>query len=267
VRQVGFRPLDTAIVLDTLNVDLDLVLTPLTLRLDSIVVAASGPCVVPGPPDSVLHREAWALLQQLRTSAERFQVLSDSFPFYYDFERVVSDRSNAGVVLRRTVDTARYRSDARRSYRPGGMVQWGRGAESGQRVLRLPTLAHFADSAFVWNHCWSAAEPGDSLVGLAFRPAEQIVGADVEGTAWLDPVTFALRRIELALTHVQRALPNAAGVSSVMTFREWYPGLVLPAGIAGTTRAAPVRGTMQRVWSVTEDQRLLLVQHLTARLP
>ncbi len=268
VRQVGYQPLDTAFTVDSLNIELRLVMTPLALRLDSIVVAVSGPCRRPGPPDSGAAPRVHALLDQLRISAERFQLLSDSFPFYYDFERTMVDLSASGTVLRRIVDTARYRSDTRRSYLPGGVVAWGRGAESGRRVIHLPTLAHFADSTFVWSHCWTAAEAGeDSLVALRFRPVDSIIGADIEGTVFLDAAHYQLRRAELYLTRVTRALPTAAAVTSVMTFRELYPGLVLPATIAGTTRAAIVPGMTRRVWTATEDQRLLRVNFLRAFRP
>lgn len=266
-RQVGYRPLDTTIVVDSLNLELELVMAPLTLQLDSIVVTAQGPCRAGGPPDSAAHREAFTLLQQLRTSAERFQLLSDSFPFRYDFERTVTDLSLSDRVLRRVTDTARYRSDVRHSYRPGEVVGWGYGAAAGARVLRLPTLAHFADSLFVWSHCWStAAAPSDSLVALAFSPLETVTGSDIEGIVLLDARTFRLRRAELRLTHVTQALPDAAAITTTMAFREWYAGLVVPSDIRGVTRAAALRGTTRRVWTVREDQRLLQLQHVRTRL-
>lgn len=268
VRQVGYRPLDTAIVVADEPLDLTLTVEPLLLRLDSIVVAVVGPCRRPGPPDSVTSGEAHALLQQLRTSSARYQLLSDSFPFLYDFQRTVRNLSMSDVEVSRVVDTARYRSDRRHSYRPGEMVEWGRGAEFGQRVLRLPTLAHFGDSAFVWSHCWSTpgTVPGDSLVALTFRPAEQLVGADVEGTVFLDADSFQLRAAELRLTHVNQALPSAAAVTTTMRFREEHPGLVVPAEIVGMTRAAPERGIRRRVWTVVEEQRLLGLRYVRARL-
>lgn len=263
LRQVGYFPVDTALSIGG-PATLNLVMRPLPVNLAPIVVAGRGGCIEPGLPDSIADPRAFALLEQLRISAERFVFLSDSFPFEFEVSRTFTDSNAAGRQLQTMADTIQYRSDIRPPYRPGQVISSGKGAGGGYRLYRLPTLAEFADPSFIFNHCWTAGGPqADTVIyaALSFAPPASLRTSDVEGTFYLDVRSMQLDRAELRLTHVQQVLPEGSTVHATVHFQAMFPGMVVPSGIIGRARAARRSGRYQA--SVTsEHQRLLRLRLL-----
>ena len=262
LRQVGYFPVDTTLSISG-PATLNLVMRPLPVDLAPIVVAGRGGCIEPGLPDSAADPRAFALLGQLRISAERFVFLSDSFPFEFEVSRTFTDSNAAGRQLQAMADTIQYRSDVRPPYRAGEVISSGKGAGGGYRMYRLPTLAEFADPSFIFNHCWTAGPAGtDSIyAALSFAPPTSLRTPDVEGTFYLDVRSMQLDRAELRLTRVQQVLPEGSTVHAIVHFQSMFPGMVVPSGVIGRARSARRSGRYQA--SVTsEHQRLLRLRLL-----
>jgi len=260
VRQIGFSPYDTTVVVPPEG---EVVLAPhlgrITVQLSEINVSARGTCERPGPPDPVLHPQLAIVFDQLRENAERYLLLADSYPAEYQMARDFGDLTAAGEVVVRHRDTVALRTDARWRYVPGHVItEPGR---DGRRLL-LPTLPDLADSAFQAGHCWYLpgldTATGGRLVRVDFVPPVWLRAPDVEGSAWLDPSTYQVRRATVRLTNPSRADWRIRELTVDMSFREIVPSIVLLAHISAVTRTAPVLGRQVR----TEEQRLLAVHFL-----
>ncbi len=85
-----------------------------------------------------------------------------------------------------------------------------------EREYYLPDADVIMSSTFMAGHCFSVVEReatkgAPRAVGLAFRPMLKRIVGEVEGTLWLDPVTAALRQMDVSFLIPERArdLPNA----------------------------------------------------------
>jgi hypothetical protein len=259
VRQIGFSPYDTTV---TVPPEGDVVLAPhlrrITVQLSEITVSARGTCERPGPPDPALHPQLAIVFGQLRENAERYLLLADSYPAEYRMERTLGDLDAAGEIRAPHRDTVALRTDARWHYVPGRVITE---ESNGQRLL-LPTLPDLADSAFQAAHCWylpglDTATAG-GLLRVDFAPPVRLRAPDVEGSAWLDPSTYQVRRATVRLTNPSRADWRVGGLTVEMNFREIVPSIVLLDRISAVTRTLPVLG--QQVHA--EEQRLLAVRFL-----
>ena len=272
VRQVGFRPFDTTVV-KVVNVPLSVTvaLERLAVELSQITVVAERHCTDPGAPDSAVSRELASIFGQLRENADRFAFLADSYPYRYRIQRTFTDYDNTNRIIRTTIDTVQYQSNARARYRPGEVVGFGPGPSRTQaRILKLPTLSDLADSAFLSSHCFSfggTSQRGqDRLVRFEFRPAETLRTADIEGDVELDARTYQVRRATVKLTRAGRAMPGLLSAADTMTFAELYPNIVLPQRVQGTLVPSPEYGVQRKVGRSTEVQQLLDV-HFVRALP
>src|ERR1041384_7136324 len=95
VRQIGYAPLDTQIVVrDGRPAVVQIALRHLAIELPPVTVAA-GRCTTPGPPassDTALR----AVFDQLEENARRFELLADSYPFRYTLVLSVREVSLRG---------------------------------------------------------------------------------------------------------------------------------------------------------------------------
>lgn len=72
-------------------------------------------------------------------------------------------------------------------------------AEDGSRVFYGPDSRLLATDWFLGSYCFGLVvpeAPGDTLVGLSFRPQESRRRTDVRGTLWMDRRDLGLRRLE-----------------------------------------------------------------------
>lgn len=263
-RAIGYSPFDTTITVAGEPIVLLVTLRPLAFELPPVIVAALGPCRRPGPPSPEDEPELAAIFDQLRETAARFQLLSDGYPFRYWLERRMWDERPGRGESPAAVDTAEYRSNVRRQYRPGNLIEREPKVRGG-RVLRLPTLVDLADSTFHRAHCFGLAGV-DSLDGrtqwrVDFAPAERLRSPDVGGTAWLDTDTYQLWRLTLRLTRPERALSTIRSLEATVTFDYLLPAVTVPALIASTTQA----GRGRRQVTIHEEQRLIGLHFVGAR--
>ena len=264
-RQVGYRPLDTTVVVTgDRTVEVTLTLEHLVVQLDEIRVVArsdtSGRCTAPGPPDPATYPEFAAIFDQLHQNAERYWMLADSYPAVYRMERRFGrpDRYNNRHVLVERTDTVELRTDARWRYAPGRVLADVPAPRGGTELqVNLPGLPDFADTTFLMNHCFELGGTdkmeGRTYVRLDFRAAERITDPDANGSAFLDPETYLIRFVRMRLTRADRAATGLEGLEATVAFREVVPSLVLP------DRISSVQATYVRTAEVedVEEQRMV----------
>src|ERR1700752_862278 len=234
VRQIGYVPLDTQIVLRAdLPTSLLVVMRRLAGQVPPVRVVRSGPCPQPGPPDREVPPALAAVFDQLMENARRLQLLADSYPFHYRLERSQREVGHRGDSLRARIDTMEFdQNETRRRYRPGLVVTAGTGPFSGYTVVTLASLHELGDGAFHESHCFRLAGrdtiEGEALVRIDFEPADNLPSADIAGSAYLDSVTYGLKFTETRLTHPERSeLRDVRSVVARTRFRDIAPGIAL----------------------------------------
>ena len=261
VRQIGFSPYDTTIIVPPeAEVVLAPRLAPIAVQLSEITVSARGRCERPGPPDPALHPQLAVVFDQLRENAERYRLMADSYPAEYQMERGFGDITEAGRLRVAPSDTVTRRTDARWHYAPGRVT--AEDSVNGLRLL-LPTLPDLADSAFQAGHCWYLAGPdtatAEGLLRVDFAPPVRLRAPDVDGSAWLDALTYQIRRATVRLTNPSRVDWRISALTVEMSFREVAPSIVLLDHISAVT--STLTGVLSR-WTRAEEQRLLAVHFL-----
>lgn len=231
VRQVGYRPFDSTVTLEAFPLELRVELRRIAVTLPALAVEVEAPCTAPGPPDPATNPELAELFGQLRENAARSQMLVESYPHRYFVHRRLFRELAEGGNLLRSDDTLEFRSEERWQYRPGRVVDWGRGRLARTRIVHLPELPDLADSVFHRYHCFRAGGVdtigGQPLIRLDFRAAEALRSADIDGSAWLDPVRYQLRRLRVELTRPDRAIEGVRSLTATVTFREELPYIAL----------------------------------------
>ena len=229
VRQIGYTPLDTQIVVrGDSTTTVQVTLRHLAIELPPVTITARQ-CTNPGPPDST-ETVLRAVFDQLQENARRFELLADSYPFRYRLERTVRTMNQHGDTGRSTVDTIRLTSGEEHDhpYAVGRVVEpawgpWGDGGD-GVYVIHSADLHDLGNPDFVASHCFRLAGRdtigGERLVRINFEPATRIGSADMAGAAYLDSLTFELRYTETSLTRPERsALNNLRTVNFRTRFR------------------------------------------------
>jgi len=234
VRQIGYVPLDTQIVLRAdVPAALVLVLRRLAVQLPAITVVGHARCTKPGPPDRDVTPALAAVFDELMENARRLELLADSYPFRYQLERSQREVSRGRDSLRARIDTIEFdQNETRRRYRPGLIVTAGTGPYAGYTVVTLASLHELADSVFHQNHCFRLAGrdtiEGQSLVRIDFEPADNLGYADIAGSAYLDSISYGLKFTETRLTRPERSeLREVRSVVARTRFRDIAPGIAL----------------------------------------
>src|SRR5712691_6533956 len=137
VRQIGYAPLDTQIVIaGDSTTTVQVALRHLAIELPPVTIAGRQ-CSNPGRPDSS-DAALVAVFDQLQENARRFELLADSYPFRYRLERTVRTVNQHGDTERATVDTIRLTSgeDHDHPYAVGRVVEpaWGPWVDGGDGV-------------------------------------------------------------------------------------------------------------------------------------
>jgi len=263
VRQVGFVPFDSAVTISSATPPLRIALRRVAVQLAAVTVQTSRRCLQPGVPDSTVNPELAAVFEQLRLNAERYRLLIDQYPFRYVITRQLGEvRKDRGETTR--TDTLVLRSNSRWPYEPGRVVSDDPiDGRRGVRNVHLPGLADIADPAFQNYHCFHLVGldtlDGQSLVRLDFRAAESLREPDVNGTAYLDPVSYQVRSTSVTLTHLERAVTGVTSWVATVTFRELRSNLIVIDRMSALTTNQPGRDP----WAIvgrTELQRLSRVE-------
>jgi len=242
VRQIGYAPLDTQIVVRNDGpTTLEVALRRLAIELPPVTIAAL-PCMQPGPPDSS-DAALLAVFGQLQENARRYELLAESYPFQYTLE--LSDRTvyQRGDTGKPEVQKLRFSSSDDRPYQVGRVVEpaWGPwGNPANVLVIHSADLQVLGDANFISNHCFRLAGSdtigGDALVRIDFEPAKRIGTADMAGSAYLDPVTYELRYTATSLTRPERSeLTDVRSMTFLTRFRNIAPGVPLQDSLMAVT--------------------------------
>ena len=241
VRQIGYMPRDTQLVLTEGAVTLHIALHRLAIELPPVTVTAPR-CTNPGAPDSS-NAALFAVFNQVQENARRADLLADSFPYEYDLELSVREISQRGDTTGPMLNQIHFSSHHDHPYRPGRVVEpaWGPWGNSDSVVLiHTAELRDLGNPIFVANHCFSLAGRdtigGETLVRVNFDPAERIRSADMAGAAYLDTGTYELRYTMTLLTKPERS--SVRDVRTLLTrthFRDIAPGVPLQDSSVGVT--------------------------------
>jgi hypothetical protein len=272
VRHLGYTPANVDVVVREHNVDtVRIALSHIAVRLSALQVRAYPPCVAPGAPPSTDSSFA-VVFDQLRQNAEQYRLLSRTYPFEYGVERTTSITFQNNVIRRQKVDTIGLRSVDEWHYQPGNVVTENRRFfwRDDAVTLRIPTLSNFADTIFIANHCFYSAGlesvDGRELYRIDFTAASRIREPDVEGSLYLDPTTFQIRRTFLRLSKTPSVIPDIIETEATTVFAELLPSVPIIAAISSMNRLKPVSNRANPPVATTEEQRLIAVQ-FTGRRP
>ena len=243
VKRLGFTPKDTTItVTDAPVQNVTVALTRVSFRLEAVRVVGWPPCTRPGIADDA-DEPLRGVVDQLRQNAERYRLLTRSYPFVYTVRREFGHQATDGSVVLEFADGIAVSSTPEWSYRPGTLVGREQGAGAGQRgdwVMRIPSISDLAEEVFVANHCFHVAgleeKEGQRLLRLDIVAAERLKSTDVNVVAWLDPQDFQLRHATFTLTKPPPQVRGLLTSSSRVTYRELIPFVpVLELTVAETT--------------------------------
>lgn len=261
VRHLGFAPRDTTIVVESTGPASPLVvrLERLTMRLTEVRVRGQKDCRDPGPPDPDTDPTLAVIFEQLRENADRWVLLAKQYPFTWQMERrfQFGEGPRAQSAL---PDTVVIRSDLAWGYAPGKVISEVMDHGMRTRQLNIPGLRDLADTVFLKSHCFTygGLETVDDsdYVRLDFRAASAIRGPDIDGSAYLDPGTYQLRRARVTLTKPEEAGRNIEELSVTTWYGEIAPSIVILAATRAVTSFETTRGRIDR----TETQKTVGVK-------
>jgi hypothetical protein len=240
VRHLGFSPLDTTVNLaDNASLRLELRLSRLSIVLSEMRVVAPGPCVHPGVPDETRDYALAAVFGQLRENADRAIVLGDQFPFLYRMERRITERAvnvSEHPIMR---DTIAFDGNAHWPYHPGGMITPANDHGRMTTQLNIPGLVQFADSNFHAAHCFTYGGvrkvAGSQYIRVDFEPDIHLDTPDIEGSVFLDPDSYQVRRLVMSVTQPDLVASGITALKVTSTFRELVPSIVILDTAEGVT--------------------------------
>ena len=243
VRRLGYAPKDLMLTVRAgANDSLRIELTRVAMKLAPVQVRADPPCTTPGLR-AVTDSALLTLLTQLRMNGEQYRLLSERYPFVYSQERIVSSELKTGDTRIDAIDTIIVASKPLWRYRPGHILTRVGRRQRGELLFNIPTLLDFADPLFLDNHCFADGGldyvDGTALLRIDLYAWARIKTPDVNGSIFLDPETFQIRRSVLRLsrsprvrgliemevsTVFQEALESIPIVSQVLGVQRFDPG-------------------------------------------
>lgn len=224
VKRLGFAPRDTVItVTDAPSQEVTIALARVSFRLEAVRVVAWPPCRRPGLRSATA--DVRGIVEQLRQNAERYRLLTRSYPFSYTLQRQFGHRTARDSLVIESQDVIRVSGTPEWTYRPGTLV--AREAGGTQWEMRIPSLSDLAEDAFVQNHCFHVAgleeKEGLRLLRLDIVAAERLRGVDVNVVVWLAPEEYQLRHATFTLTRPPRQVRGLQASTSAVRYREVIP--------------------------------------------
>lgn len=251
-RQIGFRPASLTVrVLALGEVPSDggrgyeLALTRIPVILSTVAIRSSpGECRGGGFVTMEADPRIAPVLEQLGQNAERYRDLADRYPVEYTVARMRHFRTETGALFAERSDTVTRRSDVRRPYEPGRILErrFTSGRPVVEREMHVPSFADVAGPHFQAMHCFKYVGlervEGVLMHRIDFTPVATATATDVEGSLHIGAHDFLLRRSTFRLT---RLPPNmrVRSIQVVTTYRELYPGVLVPDAL---TTSELVRG-------------------------
>jgi hypothetical protein len=259
VRRLGYAPRDLMITVrpgatDSLRIEL----TRVAMKLSPVQVRADPQCTTPGlraVKDSALT----TLLTQLRMNGEQYRLLAERYPFVYSQERIFSSELKTGDTRIDAIDTVLVGSKPPWRYRPGHILTRTGRRQRGELFFNIPTLLDFADPLFLDSHCFADGGlnnvDGTDLVRIDLVAWAKIETPDVNGSIFLDPTTFQIRRSVLRLSRS----PKVSGLVEMevsTVFQEALASIPIVTQVLAVQRFDP-RAKRSRFVTGYEHHRLV----------
>ncbi len=248
VRRIGFAPYRGVVMIEAaVTARLDVQLTPIPVRIQSLTVRALASCATPGVPDSSAQPEVATLVGLLRENADRYRLLASQYPFAYRQVRALvelpDERAPTSPLFLQHVDTVVARSATRVEYKAGQVVKRTRMRGVNSYSMAIPTILDLADDTFARAHCFAyggkETVDRETWLRLDVRAADRLRSPDVHGTFFLDSATAQLRRMDLELSQPERLPRELQHIGSVQVrtrFMEIAPGLSIINEVCGVNR-------------------------------
>jgi len=263
VRHIGYAPKETDLALEpSQSRDVRIELRRIAIRLAGIRVEASQACVEPGRPRADVDSSLATVFQQLEQNAQQYRLITTRYPFESIVRQYYAYNTTAGTAPIRE-GTMVVRSDGHEHYEPGGViVQRGAG-----RAVAIPTLAVFTDGAFLDAHCFQTGGlqqiDGEQLFRIDFRAAEKIDAPDLDGSIYLDPDNFVIRRSEVRVSKLSHGLNEFDSIAVTSRFEEIFPGVPIVAEADGLSHYAKPRASNgEQLLAFSEHQRDIQLRFL-----
>lgn len=266
VRHLGYTPVDLTVTVHAGGVDtVGVQLVHIAVRLSAVQVRALPECKNPGVPKASADSAFATVFDQLHQNAEQYRLLADAYPFIYTVERTMSVTMMSGDTKLEGIDTLVIESATQWKYHPGAVVSRSRSA-FGPMTMNIPTLVHFADRMFLENHCFYNGGletiDGAELMRIDFNAAARIKDPDVDGSMYLDPTSFQIRRSVLRLSRIPREIKGLEKTEAVTYFGEVLPSIPVISDIVSVNEFQPNDSQPKALASATEHQRLTRVRFL-----
>lgn len=206
-KRLGFVPRDTTVeITDAPGQRVVVALTRVSFELEPVQVVAWPPCRRPGIPQRGGDAQVRGIVEQLRQNAERFRLLTTSYPFSYTSERELSRRVLNGEETIERIDTILVAGAPDWRYEPGRIISRDRSDGTRGWYMHIPILSDLAEDRFIENHCYHVAglevKEQEELLRLDIVAAQRLRGPDVNVTVWLDPTGFQLRYATFTLSEI-----------------------------------------------------------------
>jgi hypothetical protein len=268
VRHIGYSPVELTVNVHAGGVDsIRVPLTHIVVRLSAMQIRGNAECKNPGIPSAAADSEFAVVFEQLRQNADQYRVLTQTYPFQYAARRTTSHVLMNGESRIDGVDTVVVDSRASWRYKPGEVLSFGPGPPGYRPLfLQIPTLVHFADQTFIDNHCFANAGSetvdGADLLRIDFTAASRIRDPDVDGSMYLDPNTFQIRRSVIRLSHIPRGVPGLQETEATTWFTDALSSISMIAAISSVNRMNTARARPTATAAAYEEQRLIRIEFL-----
>jgi hypothetical protein len=273
VRHLGYSPVQVPVTIragltDTVKIEL----THIAVRLITVQVRGYPECKDPGPPNPVKDSSFATVYEQLRQNADQYRLLTETYPFNVAIERTMATAHADGQLTLEVTDTLAVRSTDQWKYKPGDVVAVEKSKLDFLRsslVLNLPTLTAFADPVFLANHCFHngglESVDGHDFYRIDFVAASKLRDPDVDGSMYLDPLNFQIRRAFLHLSKIPRSVQGLADVEVTTVFGEIFPSVPLIAAVSSVNEFVNNSDKPDAPTRAIEEQRLIAVNFLKSR--
>jgi len=213
--RVGFKPTDgpTVTVAKTDTVSIQITLTGVAVSLVTVTVQGDDVCRTK-PDSGALVARAW---EEARKAIMASQLSATDAPLvaeWIEYNRTLeaSGRIVRGLRVRSTTNptTHAFRSAPAESLAARGYVV----PDGEETSYHAPDGDVLLSESFAATHCFQVVPPArgaDTLVGIAFRPAQDRREIrDIEGTFWLDRRSAELRWMDYSYTNMPAIAERAA---------------------------------------------------------
>jgi hypothetical protein len=269
VKRLGFIPRDTAVVIGAAaGQRITVALARVSFRLQAVQVVAWPRCRRPGIPARGGDSQLLGIVEQLRQNAERYRLLTSSYPFSYASEREFTQRKLNGPEEFQRRDTILVDGVPVWRYQPGRLISRDTTPPRHEWMMHIPVLSDLAEKQFIDNHCFHVAgleeKDGQRLLRLDLVAAERLRGPDVNVSVWLDPDGYQLRHGEFTLSIIPRQFGSLLHVVSRVRYVEIVPGIpVMQETVAENLVSSGPNGRERT--SYTERQRIVSLTYRGAR--